>query len=357
MKGEIMKNQSSKIIKIGIVEGEEGLQELSNSKAKTWATCQMKYKYKYEDKLRPKRTAVPLRKGSWVHKVLEDYDSGKNWVDTIKTLRDTEYNKLFDEEKALLGDLPMEVFRMMRAYFQTYKEIDALHEVIQVEQDFMIRLPGTKIVLTGKIDKITRDQSGKVWIWEHKTMKSAPPSETFRMTDTQTAMYTWVGEQLAPYLGYNKEDIAGIIFDYIKTKPPTIPEKLQKGETSRRKIDCDWYTYAATVKAHGNDPEDYLDMKEKLKDSTFFIRHYMAKSKVMVRNILQNMVNTGTQIQTLSPLHVVANLNWTCDRPRCDYRDLCMADLMGHDTSSMIKILYKQEEEEENESREEESID
>lgn len=352
-----MKDQSSKIIKIGIVEGEEGLQELSNSKAKTWASCQMKYKYKYVDKLRPRKTAVPLRKGSWVHKVLEDYDSGKDWVATIKNLRDTEYNKLFEEEKVELGDLPKEVYRMMRAYFQTYKQIDELHEVIAVEQDFMIRIPGTKIVVTGKIDKITRHKpSGKIWIWEHKTMKSTPPSENFRMTDTQTALYTWVGEMLAPYLNYKREDIGGIIFDYIKTKPPTIPDKLKDGSTSRRKIDCDWYTYAATVRAHGNDHRDYLDMKEKLSGNVFFVRHQMAKSRTMIRNILQNMVNTGTQIQTLSPLHVVANLNWTCDRPKCEYRELCMGDLMGHDTSSMIKILYEVKEEDD-ERKEEESID
>ena len=351
-----MRNQSDKIIKIGIVEGEEGLLELSNSKAKTWATCQMKYKYKYEDKITPKKKAVPLRKGTWVHQVLEDYDSGKNWVETIKKLRDEEYNKLFEEEKVELGDLPMDVYRMMRAYFQTYKHIDKLHEVIATEQDFMIRVNGTKIVLTGKIDKITRDSSGKVWIWEHKTMKSTPPTESFRMTDTQTGMYTWVAEKLAPYLGYTKEDIGGIIFDYIKTKPPTIPEKLKNGTTSKRKIDCDWYTYEATVKSHGNDPADYQDMREKLDENVFFVRHVMAKSKVMVKNIIQNMVNTGTQIQTLSPLHVVANLNWTCDRPRCDYRDLCMADLMGHDTKSMISILYDKKEEE-HEIIEDESID
>lgn len=352
-----MKDQSAKIIKIGIVEGEEGLIELSNSKAKRWASCQRAYKYKYEDKLKPKKHAVALRKGSWVHKVLEDYDSGKDWVATIKELRDTEYNKLFEEEKAELGNLPVDVYRMMRGYFQTYKEIDQFHEVISVEQDFMIRLEGTKIVLTGKIDKITRDKrTGKIWVWEHKTMKSAPPTENFRMTDTQTGMYTWVAEMMAPYLNYKKADVGGIIFDYIKTKPPTIPDKLKDGSTSRRKIDCDWYTYEAVVKAHGNDPADYEDMKVKLSDNTFFIRHHMAKSKVMVRSILQNMVNTGHQIQALSPLHVVANLGWSCDRPRCDYRELCMADLMGHDTASMIKILFEKREED-NEIREEESDD
>ncbi|MCU7521975.1 MAG: PD-(D/E)XK nuclease family protein, partial [Ignavibacteria bacterium] len=239
-----MKEVSPQCIKIGVVEGEEGLLEISISKAKKWQSCQKAFAYRYNDKLRPKKKATALRRGTWVHSCLEQRALGNDWVKVIKDLKAQEYDKLFLEEKVELGDLPTEVFRMMRAYHQTYLKVDAEYETVRAEQDFMIRVPGTKIVLVGKIDAIIRHRvSRKVWIVEHKTVGKDIPSEDYRMSDGQTAVYSWVLEQIAPILGFKPGDVAGVLMDYIKTKPPTIPDMLKNGTMSRRRISCDRYTY------------------------------------------------------------------------------------------------------------------
>lgn len=354
-----MRGRSEKTIVIGDVDS-EGLLELSVSKVKKWRTCQQAYDYKYNQKLSPKTKAVPLRRGTWVHACLEARDNGENWVEVIKKLKAEEYDKLFVEEKAELGDLPAEVFRIMRAYHQTYQLIDAEYETVVCEQSFMIRIPGTTIVLTGIIDKIMRHKStGKIWCVEHKTMKNTPPTEEFRITDIQTANYTWVMEQIAPHLGFKREDIAGVIFDYIKTKPPTIPDTLKNGELSKRKnIDCDKWTYLACIKRAGLDPANYEDILTELEHKVFFQRIPMAKSVPMVKLVLQEIINTGTQIQALSPHCLARNLNWTCDRPKCEYRDLCIADLQGADTQTLINLQFERREEDGNKERtEDESND
>jgi len=337
-----MRNTTEQCIRIGEVEG-ENLIELSVSKVKTWAGCQQKYHYKYNEELRPRRKAVPLRRGSWVHDCLQARDEGRNWVKLIQQKKADEYDKLFAEEKVELGDLPVEVFRMMRAYHQTYLEVDKAYQTIRCEQDFMIRIPNTNFVITGRIDKIALHiESGKIWVFEHKTMAKGIPVEDFRTTDIQTAVYSWVMDQIVSQLGdYTKDMIGGVMFDYIRTKPPTIPSTLKNGQLSQAKIDCDRWTYLACIKKAELDPSDYEEFLKRLDENMFFRRIPMAKSPAMIKLVMRNMVNVGIQIEALGRKCIVRNLNWTCDRPKCEYRDLCIAELQGADTESLIKIQFE----------------
>jgi hypothetical protein len=335
-----MKDISPQCIKIGEVEG-EGLIEFSVSKIKKWRGCQQAHDYKYVDKLRPKKKAVALRRGTWIHSCLEAKDVGGDWTEVLKKLKKEEYEPLFLEEKAELGDLPMEVFRIMRAYQQTWAKVELEYETVRVEQDFMIRVEGTPFVLTGKIDRIMKQKAnGKIWCMEHKTMAKGIPTEDFRMSDVQTGVYIWVMEKLAPYLGYKASDIAGVMFDYIKTKPPTIPDVLKDGSMSKKKIDCDRWTYMACLKKEGLDPKDYIDFLKKLDENVFFVRIPLTKSKKMVSQIMKEFLNSAKQIYTLSGKCVARNLSFTCDRPKCEYRDLCIADLQGLDTEMLIKLNF-----------------
>lgn len=351
-----MKDVKPTCIKIGEVEG-EGLIELSNSRMKTWRRCQVKHDFKYVDKLRPKRKAVPLRRGTWIHSCLEARDSGENWVEVIKKLKAEEYDKLFAEEKVELGDLPTEVFRIMRAYHQHYSKVDLAYETLAVEQQFMIRIPNTKYVITGVIDAIKRHKSsGKVWCFEHKTMKKLP-SENFRMSDVQTTLYMKVMVLLAPYLGYKPEDIEGVIIDYISTKAPTIPEVLKSGQLSRRKIFCDRWTYLACIKREGLDPQDYVDFLNKLDENVFFMRVPMARSEAMMKTVFQEIYNTAFQIDKLSGERVSRSADWTCDSPKCEYRDLCLAQMQGLDTKFLIQSQFTRGDEEAHGEAEEDGSD
>lgn len=334
-----MKDIKPNCIKIGEVEGTD-LIELSVSRLKTWRRCQVKHDFKYVDKLRPKRKAVPLRRGSWVHSCLEARNEGKNWVDVIKQLKADEYDKLFAEEKAELGDLPTEVFRIMRAYHQTYAKVDLVYETIAAEQQFMIRLGKTPFVLTGVIDRIMRNKTnGQIWCQEYKTMKRLP-SEDYRLSDIQTTVYVQVLQYLAPYLGYNPKDVMGVIIDYICTKPPTIPDVLKSGELSRRKIFCDRWTYLACLKREGLDPADYEDFLERLDENKFFYRIPMTRSRDMLNNVFKELLITGQQIKNFSGRRVSRSLDWTCDRPKCEYRDLCLAQFQGLDTHFLIESQF-----------------
>jgi hypothetical protein len=336
-----------RLIKIGEVD-DPNLVHVSVSKLKVWKSCQQKFNYKYVQKLKPKTKSRPLTLGGLVHKCLESHDEGENWVQVIKDYNTNEFSKLFLEEKAELGDIPHDCLRICRAYFNHYSEIDKYFDTICCEVGFQIRVPGTQIVIEGIIDKVARNnKTGKVWGFEHKTMKKDLPTETYRSTDIQTTVYEWALALMAPELGFEPKDLGGMMFDYLRTKPPTMPKLLLNKTMSKAKIDCDKWTYIEELKRNGLNPEDYKDFIATLDSNNSFSRIPLAKSKAMVKIMLQDFVNGVHQMVEWQD-KPTRNLAWTCDRPKCDYRQLCLADIQGLDLKPIIDQFFEQKEEEEN---------
>jgi len=340
MKGEIMKTDGKDPIDVGECDG-KGLIELSVSKAKRWKACQQSYEYRYVNKLTPKTKSRPLTVGTLVHKCLEARALGQAWVDVIKTFKEEEWSKLFDEEKVELGDIPTDTYLIMRGYHYYYKEDFNRYKTIGAEIPFRVRINNTPIVLTGVIDLIVLDKvDNSIWCFEHKTVKRDIPSEDFRMTDIQTTIYLYGMKALAPKLGYQENQVKGIVLDYLKTKTPTIPEVLKNGTLSKRKISCDYYTYLQCIKSINGNPEDYQDILEYMKTNIFYTRIPITRSDSLTKAVLEDIINVGKQILAISGKCPTRNLAWTCDRPKCEYRDLCIAEIQGFDTNTLIKLNY-----------------
>lgn len=333
------------VVIIGDIE-EEGVVNVSVSKLKTWKSCQQRYHYKYKQGLRPKAKSRPLTLGSLVHKVLETHDNDEDWVQTIRDYKKNEFDKLFLEEKADLGDIPHDCLRICRAYFNHYAEVDKRFETIATEVGFQIRIPGTMIVIEGIIDKVARNTTtGKVWGIEHKTAKKDLPTETFRATDIQTTVYEWALAMSAETLGFDSKDIAGMMFDYLKTKPPTQPRLLKNGKMSVAKIDCDKWTYTEALKKAKLDPEDYKDFIATLDSNNSFRRIPLAKSRHMINLIMKDFINGVNQMVEWGD-KPTRNLSFTCDRPKCDYRQICMAEVQGLNVDGIISQFYEPRKEE-----------
>jgi hypothetical protein len=314
----------------------------------------MQHKYRYVDKLRPKKKGRPLVFGDWIHKCLETHFSGGNWVDTLKTLKADQWDKLFLEEKQELGNIPQDCLRIVRGYINNYSKIDKEWEVIAVEQDFMIKV-AEGIVLTGKIDLIMRHiPTDKIWIWEHKTAKRDIPKDSFRMTDIQTAIYLYIAiKYLLPViLGTTVFKMGGILFDYIKSKPQSTPKLLKDGRMSRAKVDCDRWTYEQELKKNKLNPADYEDFMATLDNKEYYVRIPMYHSSAFVSNMFKEYIMAIKDIREERP--ALRNLNYTCDRPKCEYRDLCLAEIQGLDVSQIIKLQFENNEEEEVEKNGEE---
>lgn len=325
-------------IKVGVVNDAK-LIPVSFSELKTFRRCKMQHHYKYIKGLERKRKKEQLYLGSAVHSCLEGLYRTGEWKPAYKTFK-RDFNKLFEEEREHYGDLPKKVFRLMRGYSNAWKN-DLNWKVMGVEVPFKCRLPNSPVVLKGIMDLIVRDKSG-IWVVEHKTHKSLP-SNDFRMTEVQTALYYYVLSQ------YIKENVTGVVFNYIRTKAPTVPQLLKSGSLSKKKIDTDRATYLAEIKKHGLDRDDYEDILKRLSYKTFYKRSRIARPDVLINNLVREAIITGHTINLYRErrLHPDRTITIFCEKETdCDFYPLCYGELQGHDTSYVLNTLYQLREEE-----------
>lgn len=318
--------------------------EVSNSRIKLWRRCHRAHWYKYEEKLVKKLPPVPLIRGRIIHEMIEAWISGKSW----KTVLDgylKEYNKMFQEEKEQYGDLPSELPRIMEGYIRKWKkepleylEVEGKRCEIPLKIDLL-----PQITFTAVIDAIAIDSRGRTWLVEHKTHKEIPPEEV-RLSNLQTTLYCWALEQK----GITKP--TGVLWDYIRTKPPVIPEILKNGELSRRKnMDTDYDTYFQAIISAGQDPSDYQDILDILKSrgDRFYKRVYFPAPGSLIKPLVSEFIETAKEIFYLGSRSKARNLSRDCSW--CSYYPLCQAELRGLDADYIRTTEYERRESEDEE--------
>ena len=314
--------------------------EVTQSLIRDWRTCHRNYHYKWVENIEKKKNAIPLYRGSMIHEIIEAKLEGKDWKGVLTAYQE-EYDNLFVEEKAEFGDIPGEVKRIMKAYFREYKD-DKLRFMTlggkKSEHKVKVELVPGKVIFKGKLDAIAEDDHDRVWLVEHKSHKKFP-TEDFRFTNLQVAIYSWALEQ------QDKISSDGILWNYIRTKPPIIPDLLKNGELSKRKnIDTDWVTYLGEIKKHGLNPKDYADMKELLTGNrpAFFRRVFFPISEKVRKNIVNDFKETALEIYSLGGKSKARNLGRHCSW--CSFNQVCHADLAGLDVNFILKHEYKERE-------------
>lgn len=312
--------------------------KISNSKARTWRRCPKKYEYKYVQRLRPKAKAVPLERGTWCHELLQCFYDGGDWKKQHKVLT-KKFNRLFEEEREMLGDLPGDCARIMRSYLRQYEEEDGNLRIVDTELNEYVTLPnGLRVQVI--IDLVYEDHMG-LWAMDHKFRKAFESPENMRL-DPQLTVYYWALE----VLGY---PCVGTVYNEVLTKPPTIPKlTATTGRLEKRKnIFTDQYTYASAVKAHGFSLSDYTDILRVIglthKDK-FFRRTYIPRDKEMVRNAMQDLNWTAQEIMDGErKSRFPRTFDKSC-KFGCDYKDLCLSQFHGGDGESIIKSYFTRKE-------------
>lgn len=276
--------------------------EVSFSELKTWRTCRQMYHYKYRERLEPRLKSPALKRGAWMHSLLEAYYKGEDWRETHQSLV-KQFNELLEEEKEYYGDLPGECEYLMSLYEETYRDKPILveHEF----KEFPIS-PSSRVLLRGRIDLVAEDPKGGIWLVEHKTT-SRIPNEDERLVNPQVALYIPVVEHI---LGTK---VQGVLWNYIRTK---IPKKKEVKLLERR----------------------YLPANEKI-----------------ISQLLQEVRIAAIEAKKLT--NVYRSLHPLVCR-LCGFKSLCTAELMGLDANFVRRAEYKVrgEDIEENEN-EKENVD
>jgi hypothetical protein len=146
----------------------------------------------------------------------------------------------------------------------------------------------------------------------------------------------------APLSGYSK--LSGVIWDYIRTKPPAVPEQLKNGELTKRKnIDTTYDTYLGEINRLKLNPKDYAEILSQLKpraDMDFFQRIRLpTPGKDLIYNVVHDATETAKEIQRLGGVSKVRSMDRTCKQ--CEFYSLCSAEFRGHDSDFIRKSEYR----------------
>lgn len=308
----------------------------SNSRLNTFSRCKNKYRYKYVEGWERKERRIQLERGTWLHRLLQVYYGGGDWIEEHKKLTKAFY-ELFEEERIDLGDMPRDCLRIMRAYLRTYRDDFKRYNVVDIELDETVTLRnGMRMRII--VDLILEDRrTGLLFAWDHKSRDKFADGDSMILDPQLTRYYRGL-----EILGYTP--LGGVGYNELRTKPPTVPAILKAGGLSKAKnIDTDVYTYMKAIRDNGLDPTDYQEILQIIanrQNGKFFRRTILPKDPPMLRTMLKETVQIVREIQDAHendrfPRTFDMSCKWGCD-----FRDVCIAELHGANVAPLIKMNF-----------------
>lgn len=359
----------------------------SQSRVKQFRRCQKQYSLRYDYakfypelakgkkrvELIPSRKKLPLYRGSWMHALqealhhqwagIEEFDlvfgEGRHalkfpvtrWQDVQEKLTE-QFESVFQEEQDELGDLPEETLRLFKAYLKFWKDDRDRFSVVTLPDgspaiELVVEASLEKFGLEnaafkGKLDLVVEDNEyGGLWVWDAKWIKRIPPPDE-RMMSPQALLYVWA---LRETYGL---DVRGFMYNYGRTKPPTIPHVLQRpaGMLSlAAKMDTTYDTYLTEIKkVHGARWKQYIPYyMQKLRDlkgrdALWFDRERIPVEDDRILRAVKEYVATVRDIQRREKRreYVPRTYLYSCSYG-CDYHSLCAAEFQGLEIEPLIK--------------------
>lgn len=306
--------------------------------------------------LRPRIEKKPLKRGTWVHALLEERGKGGDWRKLHKELTRKAEEDTFEEETAGLAE---ECYRIMLSYEYAHRDeiLIPLFTEITVERP-MFR---GKVLYRGRIDIIWMDENGDVWLGDHKTHAKLPEWR-YRELSFQNHSYLWAVAGSPEYaaLRYKGKPLPqpkGFIYDYCKTGAISAPTLTQAGKISRvckptsttLPVFIEWLKSVGmmtTIRGKDliaiEDPterayvEEFIVALQQRDYSDLFRRDKMTFSPEQSARQHKAFLRSARRLLTYKwddPDCVERNLN-ACSGYMCNYKDLTVADLM-HGTSEI----------------------
>lgn len=308
----------------------------TNSMLKSFLRCPKQADYKYYQRLKPLQLSRPLGMGKWMHSLLEAHykcEAGiesPEWGEVNHRLT-KDFAKLFDEEKDALGDLPRACPALMRSYLWHYK--NHAWKVLGVEGLLETDMPDGSI-FRGRYDMLVEDDYG-IWLVDHKNHKRFPNFQ-IRLIDTQAPRYIWAARQMGI-------PVQGFIWNYLKTKPMTVPTPIQSGArlSMTTMKNCDFPTAVKAIKKAELDLEDYRPWLVTLKHQRY--QHGEAQNSPFFQRVTLEMPQEQLDRVAVSTFHTVMRMHdydfsvtdavervpdRSCEF-MCSYNKICMIELYG----------------------------
>lgn len=310
--------------------------KVSQSKVTTWQKCHRAYFHKYVEKIRPKRVRRPLKFGSIVHEMMEAYGQKK---DPMKVLDEINLKdqKLFTAEREMYGEIIRDIRTIMSEYFDFWHPRDLKLVGVDgkyTEHHFEVEV-AKDIIAEGYIDGLGITPNKLRWLVEHKTFDKLP-SDDHRWRNLQSTLYIRIIEML----GLMKR-VDGVCWNYIRSKPPTVPQLLKNGQLSVKAIVTLPSVVERTLKEHGLRSADHRKLIERAENSRkeYFFRIFTPVNHQVVDKMFDGFIDSAREIADNHGIKRDQNMGRHCDW--CDYEPLCRAELTGGDVDFLKEKEYE----------------
>lgn len=323
----------------------DGTINVSQSKVKAWRHCRLQYHLKYIEMLKKKKVKRPFTFGTIVHNMLEAEAEGD---DPFEILNAVELQKgdYFRREIEMYGEIIDDIRVIMTEYFLHWQN-DSLVPIRKnkrsSEHEFRIELMNG-LWFTGRIDGAVNARKMR-WVKENKTF-SREPGEDERWRSVQGAVYFRALEMM----GWPAFD--GLLWDYIRSKPPSVPEVLKSGQMSERKISTLPTKLIEFFGERGEKVPEKLMTEAKENRPNYFFRVYNPVKRPVVDMVFNEFVETAIEIAENHGKSQVRNIGRHCSW--CDYEGLCRAEMQGSDVDFIKSREYTVTEDESNAPEEDE---
>lgn len=321
---------------------DDGQPITTHSMVKSFRRCPKQAEYKYVERLKPRAVGRPLKRGTWVHKLLETFYLGKSWKREHKKLeKSLAQLDLFDEEiEDLYDTLADDCHRMMEAYLWHYEADD--FEVHDVEVTLEAELPDGTLYRC-RVDLLGEDEYG-LFLMDHKSKKQRHTQDEL-ILDSQSVPYIWAARE-------NDIDVARFVWNYLPDKPPTVPEITKKGNVSRRQVNTDLPTLMSVIEESEEEPEDLAEWIEVLERqrytpggpqlSPFFQRVAIERDDDMLDRSMHELLRSSSRMHEYYGEDDAVERVPDISCKWCDFRALCVADLFGNNTSQIRRAHFEQ---------------
>jgi hypothetical protein len=316
----------------------------NQSKIKTWLNCQQAAHYKYTMDLVPNKKSRPLTFGGIVHNMIEAHANGDDPFAVLAKEAEKQ-GKLSKTEVELYGDIVQDTHDIMTDYFRFYGEKSLQYIRFQkrsAEHIFGVEI-ADGITFKGKIDAFAKTPNGLRWLVEHKSWGKSIPNEDERWRNVQAPVYTRAIEMM----GWPKVD--GVLWDYIRSKPPMRPQILKNGQPSKRALDTIPARVERWIAEYKEETGQNADTKHLMKSaeknrSRYFQRIFTPTKKDVVDKVFADFRLAAIRMRDSQGSQPCKNIGRHCSW--CSYESLCRAELRGGDVDFIIEREYRVEKDE-----------
>ncbi len=328
----------------------------SFSDLNTAQRCLKRYEYRVVRRLQRKARAATLTQGTMMHKMLMggflSLQVGEVWYYEHNELMDELYEEdsiLFVDEQVDYGDMLRESELLVMGYFDRnpFDGWDILH----VEEEFQVEIDGTTITFTP--DLVARDEFGKVWIIDHKSTSSMPELGVPFVTQ-QSLLYFAGVKAFYP-------EAVGFLFNFLRKKLPTEPRlnKTKNRETglyhvnNLKNIDTTYEVLRDFIEDEAVELFDEVGHHMRLQELKDAPERWYWQSKVLTNDaaLTQIIDETSWLVRSIKQAEKDMQFPRTIQEDRgylscskCEFVDLCAAELMGQVTRHILLDFEKREE-------------